>query len=281
MNRAKQILLTILIVSLLLGCDNFKNTLSYKEKTKDLIETLSKEDYDKAVDHFALEHEMFKNTDIDAFKKSLLDFRQHIKKNFGTDLNYSLMKAEKKISTRKEENTPPKTTIALIQFSNEKEFGVFRVLFDDTSGKIINLNILDVKHPIPSMTFFWLFGILAIFVPIFNIYVIRLIKRSNLKRKWLKYIGVILLNVPAITYASIQGLSFKLLSFQIMLGLSFEFAGFLNSYWTFGIPLGGLYWFWKLKLRKNKEKEAVVAFSGQDSNNPNAESNEDNKPTTG
>jgi hypothetical protein len=92
---------------------------------------------------------------------------------------------------------------------------------------------------------------------------------------------VILLNVPAITYASIQGLSFKLLSFQIMLGLSFEFSGFLNSYWTFGIPLGGLYWFWKLKLRKNKEKEAVVAFSGQDSNNPNAESNEDNKPTTG
>jgi hypothetical protein len=25
--------------------------------------------------------------------------------------------------------------------------------------------------------------------------------------------------------------------------------GYLTSAWTFGLPLGGLYWFWKLKIK--------------------------------
>lgn len=258
MNRTKKIVLTVLTVSLLTGCDFIKNTFTYKDKTKELVETLIKEDYDKAIDCFAMEHEMAKNADKEELKKGLAAFREIIVKNFGTELNYSFMKSEKKFSTIKEENTPPNTTVALIEFSNDKEFGVFNVLFDDKSGKILNINTLDVKQPIPSMTVFWLFGLLAICIPIFNIYVIRQIKRSDLKKKWLKYIAVILLNVPAITYAAVNGLSFNLLSFQILLGVSFGYMGFLNSYWAFGIPLGGLYWFWKLKQRKIKVTETEI-----------------------
>jgi hypothetical protein len=29
--------------------------------------------------------------------------------------------------------------------------------------------------------------------------------------------------------------------------------GYLGSIWTFGIPLGGIYWLWKLKQRKDAE----------------------------
>ena len=251
MKRTKKIILTFCVISLLTSCEFIKNTFTYKSKVRDFIETIIDEDYDKSIEHFALEHEMFKNSSAEDLKKSLPNFREHVVKNFGTELNYSLMKSEKKRSTIEEENTPPNTTIALIQFSNEREFGVLKVLFDDKSGKIININTLNVKQPIPSMTFFWIFGLLAICVPIFNIYVIQLIKRSDLKRKWLKYIGVILLNVPAISYAAINGLSFNLLSFQILFGISFSYMGFLYSYWTFGVPLGGLYWFWKIKQRKD------------------------------
>ncbi|UJP67146.1 hypothetical protein IPZ59_18455 [Mongoliitalea daihaiensis] len=252
MTRTKQIVLTILTVSLLTGCDFIKNTFTYKDKTKEFVETLINEDYDKAIDQFAMEHEMARNTDKEAMKNGLADFRELVVKNFGTELNYSLMKSEKKFSTNEEENTPPNTTVALIEFSNDKEFGVFNVLFDDNSGKILNINTLDVKQPIPSMTIFWLFGLLAICIPIFNIYVIRQIKRSDLKKKWLKYIAVIFLNVPAITYAAVNGFSFSLLSFQILLGVSFGYMGFLNSFWTIGVPLGGLYWFWKLRQQENE-----------------------------
>lgn len=63
------------------------------------------------------------------------------------------------------------------------------------------------------------------------------------------------LNVPAITYSAIYGLSVDLLSFQILFGISFSYSGYLSSLWTFGIPFGGLYWFWK--LRKKKESETL------------------------
>ena len=124
---------------------------------------------------------------------------------------------------------------------------------DDTSNKIIFIKTLDIKEKIPNMIRFWLFGILAICIPIFNILVIRKIKKSDLNKKWLKYIAVIFLNVPTITYSSVYGLSFKLISFQILLGISFEHMGYLGSAWGFGIPLGGLYWLWKLNKKTNVE----------------------------
>ena len=99
---------------------------------------------------------------------------------------------------------------------------------------------------------------MAICVPIFNIWIIRKIKKSDLKKKWLKYIAVIFLNVPAITYNAVYGLSFSLLSFQILFGISFSYMGYLSSAWTFGIPLGGLYWLWKLNKKEDVTTENKI-----------------------
>ena len=251
MKSLRHVILPVLAATLLTGCNFIKNAFTYKDKTEALMETLLNEDYDKAVGHFAMDHEMAKNTDVEVMKKGLADFRETIVKHFGTDLHYSFMRAEKTFSTDDSKNTPRNTTSAEIEFSNDKEFGVLNVLFDDTSGKILKINALDVKQPIPSMTLFWLFGLLAMVVPIFNIYVIRQIKRSHRKRKWLKYLAVFVFNVPAITYSALGVLSVQALSFQILLGISFSYMGYLNSAWTFGLPLGGLYWL--LRLRKTEK----------------------------
>ena len=269
MNRAKKVLLTILTVSILTGCNFVSNIFKYKDMAKEFVETLIKEDYNKCIELLAMEHEIARNTNIDTLKIKLADLRKVIVENWGTQLDYSFMKAEKNFSTIEANNTPSNTTLVLIQFNNKKDFGVFEVLFDDNSEKLLNIKSLGVKEPIPTMTYFWLFGLLAICIPIFNIYVIRQIKRSNLKRKWLKYIAVILLNVPAIQYAAVSGLSFKLLNFQILLGVSFSYMGYLNSYLAFGIPLGGLYWFWKLR-RKN---EVIEPETSTDQNNLYSETN--------
>ncbi|MBL4625368.1 MAG: hypothetical protein JKY42_09555 [Flavobacteriales bacterium] len=117
--------------------------------------------------------------------------------------------------------------------------------------------MLEVKEPIPNMIFFWLFGILAICVPVFNIYVIRLVKKSDLNKKWLKYLAIICLNLPAISFAAVHGFSFNLLSFQILLGFSFSYMGYLSSLWTFGLPLGGVYWFWNLKYKNPVDPEKL------------------------
>ena len=246
-------LLFILTISLLTSCDFIKDSFTYKDKTKDFVENLMNKDYDACVSQLALESEMGKNTNVDSLKVGLDHFRILIDRNFGNQFEYAFMKSEKKRSTVASENTPPNTTIALIQFSNKNEFGVLQVLFDDHSKKIINIKTLDVKEQKPNMLLFWLFGIFPLIVLCFNIYVIRLIIRSDLKKKWLKYLAVILLNTPAISYAAVGGLSFRLINFQILLGVSFTFMGYLGSVWTFGVPLGGMYWFWKLKQRQRNQ----------------------------
>lgn len=249
----KKILLLFLTLTILSGCEFISNTFEYKDKTEEFVEALLQENYDRCVELFAMEHEMARNTNPDSLKAGLGNFRNLVVDNFGSELDYSLMKSEKSWSTVEENNTPPNTTVVLVQFSNETNFGVFKVLFDDQTKKILNINTLDVNEPIPNMTLFWLFGLIVICVPIFNIYVIRLIKKSTLKKKWLKYIAVVVFNVPAITYSAVGGFSFSLLSFQILLGMSFNYMGYLNSAWTLGIPLGGLYWLWKIKTRKPNE----------------------------
>lgn len=253
MTKKISILSVLLLLFMFTGCDFVRNTFTYKDKTAALIDDILKQDYDKAISHFAMEHEMAKGVDPDKLKKGFIELRTILVKNFGTHLNYRFMEATKKWSSEKNASTAPGTTLAYIEFSNDKDFSVFKVIFDDKSGKILNLNIMDVKRPIPNMVVFWLFGLVAIWVPVFNIYMIRKVKRSNLKKKWLKYLAILFLNVPAITYAAGLGLSIKLLTFQFMLGISFSYMGYMSSYWTFGLPLGALYWFWKLKRLQREE----------------------------
>ena len=253
----KKILLAILTVMFLAGCNFIGNSSKYKNTATEFVDALIREDYNKSIELMATKHEMAKNTNVDTLKMALANVRNVIVENWGTELEYSLMKSEKKFSVMGANNTPPNTTVVQIEFKNKKEFGGVRFLFDDNSKKILNVNILDIKLPNPTMTYFWLFGLLAICVPVFNICVIRQIWRSDLKRKWLKYIAVIFLNVPAIMYFAVNGLSFKLLKFQL-LGIGFGYMGYLNSYWAFGIPLGGLYWFWRIRRKRNKEIEMAA-----------------------
>lgn len=261
MNRLKQTFLLIFTISLFTSCDFINNVSTYKDTTQGFVESLIEEDYEKSVSFMAIENEAYKNTNIDTLKLGLGNFRKIIVDNFGKELDYKFMTANKTFSTVEGESTAPNTTLAQIEFSNDTEFGVFEITFDDKSNKILHIKTLDLKEKIPNMIWFWLFGILAICVPIFNIWIIRKIKKSNLKKKWLKYIAVIFLNVPAITYSAVYGLSFSLLSFQILFGISFSYMGYLSSAWTFGIPLGGLYWLWKLskKTEDDTTENEIIA----------------------
>lgn len=251
MTRIKQILFIILTISLLSSCDFINNTLKYKSSSKEFVKALLKEDYNTSVGFMIVGTEI---GSADTLKKQLSNARDLIVKNFGAELEYTLMGSEKKISTIKEENTPPNTTVVIAQISNKKEYGVLRFLFDDTSKKILQLNVLNIKEPVPHMAFFWIFGMFAIAVPIFNIYMVRRIKRSKLTRKWFKYITVIFVNVPSFTCHSNGAITFALLSFQLIFGISFSYMGYINTFWSFGIPIGGLY---VLSLLMKKDDEEL------------------------
>lgn len=238
---------------LLAGCNFISDSLTYKDKTRVFVASLMQGDYQQCLKQMALESEHGKDVEMESLIIGLEKFRTLLASNFGESFDYRFLKSEKKIAigSMKATATPPNTTLAFIEFSNKKEFGVFQVLFDDHSKKIINIQTLDIKAPIPNMTQFWLMGLLPLSVLLLNIYVIRKIRKSTLKRKWLKYLSVILLNVPTISYAAISGFSMQLLNFEFLLGISFSLQGYYGSVWGFGIPLGGLFWLWRLRQYKD------------------------------
>jgi hypothetical protein len=84
----------------------------------------------------AMDNEIAKDTNIDTLKQWLDNFREVTVNNFGSDLDYTFMKAEKKWSSNSNEATHPNTTTVLMQLSNKKEFGVLQVIFDDRSSKM-------------------------------------------------------------------------------------------------------------------------------------------------
>jgi hypothetical protein len=247
MTKLNQTALILFSVSLLASCDFINNTLTYKDTTDKLVESIINEDYDNTLNYFALENDYHKKTPFDTLKSKFSSFRKLILEHFGDNLEYTFMTASRTFSTNNVKATEVHTTDALIQFENKKEFGVLELVFDNESNKIISIKPLDIKERIPNMLLFWLFGLPALCILIFNLLVIRKIKKSRLKRKWLKCLCVFVFNAPTITYSAVTGLSFGLLSFQLMLGVGVNYMGYLNAAWAIGLPLGGLYWLWKLR----------------------------------
>jgi hypothetical protein len=84
-----------------------------------------------------------------------------------------------------------------------------------------------------------------------------------LKGKWVKYLAIVTLNVPAITYAAINGFSLEYLNFQILLGISFTYMGYLHSTWTMGFSLGGPYWLWTLRQKKSVMTENITSIDSR------------------
>lgn len=253
----KILLRSIVLVALAccLNCCNLINSLTnYRSTTEDFTNSLIKRDFDKCISLMAMERAH--DVDIPQFKAGLDTFRSVIVKNFGTKLEYSFMRAEKRFSSNKADDLPPNTTLVLIEFHGDKYVGILQVLFDDKTKKIENIKTLDVRQLIPDMTKFWIFGLFAVIVVAFNIYTIVMVKRSGLKRKWLSYIGIILLNVPSIQYQAVEGLFFKLLNFQFLLGISFQKMGYFGSIWAVGIPLGAIIVRWRIS-QLNKEPEEL------------------------
>ena len=247
-------LFTILLVFAfcLNGCNLISSLSGYNSTTETFTNSLINRDFDKCISLMSVGRAS--DADVRQLKVNLDTFSKVIVRNFGTKLEYSFVKAEKKFSSNKEENLPPNTTLVQIEFHGDKYVGVMEVLFDDKTRKIDNIKTLDVKQLIPDMTKFWLFGIFAAGVLAFNIYTIVMVKRSGLKRKWLAYIGIVLLNIPTIQYNAIGGLSFKLLYFQILLGVSFQKMGYLGSAWAVAIPLGAIIAQWRIS-QLNKDAE--------------------------
>lgn len=206
-------------------------------------------DHEAVLQLMALEHESAKNVDHAALEEGMGQLREQVVQHFGSDLAYSFIKTEKTFTTG-ENKQLPNTTLLYLQLANSKEFGQFQLLFDDNSGKVLNIQLQDMKAPIPDLLPFWVFCLFTLAVLIFNIYAIIQVRKSQVTKKWQKYLLIFLLNVPTIGWSAMGGFFVQLLNFQILLGVSFSMMGYANTACAFGVPIGALLVLWKLRQGK-------------------------------
>lgn len=243
-----KIIIPIILLLNCQACSMLDRSKTIVDCTRRLSEAAIAERYDECMGM------MYLDTASDSAKAmirmQLPQFRKTLVENFGTKLSFHLVGTEKVWSADPGKSTAPGTTRASVEFRSDSNIGMFLLSFDDRSGKILRIDFASVKEPIPNMTVFWLFGILPLSVLLFNIWVLLQIRRSSLSKKWLRYLGIILLNVPTFTYTAVGGLSIKYFH-ALIFGCGFGVGAILSSYWSFCLPLGAFYQLWRLRRKQD------------------------------
>lgn len=215
------------------------------------MDNLLKKNYDKCVGMM----DRSRNPDVNGIKSGLERVRLKLVEDFGENLEFSYMGPGDKMPGVSKKSG---ANVYLLQVSNQKEVGVIEVIFDEKSDKIADIMGLKIKNDIPDRTDFWIFGLASLLVPLFNIYVIRKVMRSDMADKWLYYFIIIIINVGAIGCLPVRGLVFNLYKMQPFLGISFIQMGLMGSTFVIGVPLGGLYVLWLLKKGSYKKAEVLT-----------------------
>lgn len=146
----KKLIYSILFIALISSCnvEVETRTKEFENTTKEFVNSLIKEDYDKCIEKTATEIDALKNVPVDTLKASLVNLRTFVIENFGTDLEYKVTSVQRNLSTSTENGNLPNTTTVLAKLINNKEnyFGEIKLLYDDKSSKIINFNTVSVKQ---------------------------------------------------------------------------------------------------------------------------------------
>ena len=257
MKKILFIALAVVCISLS-GCDNYiRNNFTYSNTAKTFMKSLMQKDYDKCISLMERSKNAERKTYRDSMKTGLESFRTQVEKKLGDNIDYAFLYAWKSKNFNLVE-IPDKTSIRL-QLSNDQDLCIIEAMFNDKTGKIESINPYGIKEssPIPDTSDFWIFGIIAICIPIFNIYILRRVHRSDMANKWQSYLIIILFNVPAVGYALSHGMFYDFFAGQYFLGFGFVKMGY-GSRWIFGVPLGSLYILWKLKKGKYTKDPASI-----------------------
>jgi hypothetical protein len=246
MKRIIYTVFALLLTCCIYSCNSADNKAVYLQKTAAFTNSLLSGDYNKCISSMNVGTSKNMN-EVMMARVGLDTLRDKLSGHFGNQLTYSVMSIQHEVSDDAYYSLPPNTTLVTVEINNNVNVGALQALFDNHTGKIVNIKSFSVKEPIPNMLIFWLAGLPVLVVLMFNIYALVLVFRSKLKLKLLYYIAIIVVNVPTLEYHAVKGFDIKLYSFQYFLGVYFQKVNYLGSVWDVGLPLGAIFAWWMIK----------------------------------
>ncbi|UZR97589.1 hypothetical protein [Chondrinema litorale] len=229
------------------GCSFLTSTSEGYENVESQVNAIAIGDFDKAITYFDID--LSDTTQVNHLKSEIPKIQKVITENFGTEFDLSFSKSDKsyKFSTNEEASVEPLKI--KVQIKDDKHFGIIEATINEQNNKVQYINLLNYKEKIPSYLLIYIAAVIALCVAMLNVIAINRIRKSSLKKKWLKMLGVIIFNVPAITITALGHFSLNL-SFQVLFGIGFSATGIDETLVTFGIPIGSIVTLIKVKKRE-------------------------------
>lgn len=246
-NPMRKLVLLFLIAFCIVGCSSFN-----KEKSIQIAKYIVEGDYEKVMEES--DDLVFQQMSRYTFTIGLQSMHDLIQTGLGSEVEYTFIQSEKKyrIQKGKEPNIEDNHDVTIIMLSNGNKSTMLTLFYNRETGKPYYFHVDDVREC--DMTRFWILSSLGLLVIAFIIFTIVKVKRSDMKKKWVKYLLALFLNLPflVITTAGVQlfigiGISF--------LGVAFSYFG-PDSYTKIAFPLGSIIVLYLLK-KHNKKKEAA------------------------
>ena len=240
---------TILLI-LVSGCSFLNSTSEGYDNAVSQVNAIANGDFDEAISYFDID--MSDTAQVNQLKRAVPNIQNAITENFGSDFDLSFAKSDKKFSFSTETESVIEPLKIKIQIKSSTHFGIIEATINEQNNKIQYINLLNYKKEIPSYLLLYLAGLIALGVVAANIMAINRIRKSELKRKWLRILGVLIFNIPAVTLTALGHLSLDF-SFQMLFGVGFSATGIDETFVTFGIPIGSIVTFILVKRNKSKE----------------------------
>lgn len=239
----KKIIFLFFSVLCLCSCNSFN-----KEKSIEITQNVVEGNYDAVLNE--LDESVFRAIGKDSLKTILTKMAQQIKLNVGDDLDYTFLKGQKRVFFSSDQTNNYSYTEIMI--SGDEKCYTARIHYNPTTNKPISIRLSEPYENPYTTSFWWIAAILGIGVMAFNIFTIVKVKKSNLDRKWLMYLLIILLNTPYIS-SSPEKISAGISIIHI-LGFGYAFMG-KYSFVKIGIPIGAfIAWY---KMKKNAKEKSL------------------------
>lgn len=185
----------------LLGC-NIPN----QEKSVKYVKDIAEGNYEKVLEE--TDNLLFKITPKDSFLIFSRKLNKSINNCFDDKSKIYLLSSE--IKTKGEATA---NQIATVEICNDKDFVDIQLHFNLDTGKVTGVYVSDI-YKVPSKTRYWISFAIGFIICIFVIYTIVRIKKSNMKKKWIKYLFVVFFNFPTLIITPINT-HLKILKFQL------------------------------------------------------------------
>lgn len=262
----RKIFLLLLVIFSLVGCSFFN-----KEKSIQLAKCIVEGEYEKVIEES--DDLIFQQMSRDSLIMGLKTMHDFIQMNLGSEVEYTFIHSERNYKSQMGKGfTGENMDLTVIMLSNGNKSSMLSLLYNRETGKAVYFKVGEAREV--DMSFYWILSSLALLVVAFIIYTIVRVKKSDMKKKWVKYILAVVVNIPLfmVTPVGVKPFLFLVTSSGVKLslgvsimGVGFEYLG-PDSYTKIAFPLGSIIVLYLLR-KHNKKKETETVEATENSQN--------------